>query len=262
MTDILERICNDKRQHVEAAKLSKPLEALHREALRMPPPRGFAAALRAKVEKTGVGFITEIKKASPSSGLIRQDFSPADLAQSYEEGGAACLSVLTDEPYFQGRNEDLIEAREACSLPVLRKDFMIDTWQVAEARAIGADCILLIIAALNDEAAAELHQAAAGYGMDVLIEVHNQEELTRALKLPSRLIGVNSRNLKTLKVDLPLASELLRAVPLERFAISESGIHSAEDVRLMQAAGARGFLVGESLLKQGDVGAALKRLAP
>jgi len=260
MSDILQKICADTRDHVKRAKLTKPFEMLHREALRMPAPRGFNRALRDKSDQGGVGFITEIKKASPSAGLIRPTFSPAALARSYAEAGAACLSVLTDQPYFQGRNEDLIEARAACNLPVLRKDFMLDVWQVAEARVIGADCILLIMAALDDATAVELHQAAVGYGMDVLVEVHDREELARALRLPSRLIGVNSRNLKTLKIDLHAAAELVRSVPLERFAISESGINKAEDVVRMREAGARGFLVGESLLKEPDVGAALTRL--
>ncbi|MDR3424909.1 MAG: indole-3-glycerol phosphate synthase TrpC [Alphaproteobacteria bacterium] len=260
MNDILEKICADKRAHVKAARLLKPLDILHREALRAPPPRGFAYALRVAAEHAGVSFIAEIKKASPSAGLIRPKFSPAQLAKAYADAGAACLSVLTDEPYFQGRNQDLIEARAACDLPVLRKDFMLDVWQVSEARAIGADCILLIMAALSDETAAELHQAATGYGMDVLIEVHDREELTRALKLPSRLIGVNSRNLKTLKINLHNAAELVRSIPPERLAVSESGIRARNDVLLMQAAGARSFLVGESLLKEEDVGAALGRL--
>lgn len=260
MSDILEKICADKRALVEKAKMEMPLETLHREALRAPAPRGFAQALRAKHEQNGLAFITEIKKASPSAGLIRKKFAPVALARAYARAGAACLSVLTDEPYFQGCNQDLIEVRNACPLPVLRKDFMLDVWQIAESRAIGADCILLIMAALTDAAAIELHQAALGYGMDVLIEVHDREELTRALKLPSRLIGVNSRNLKTLKIDLPGAAELVRSIPPERFAISESGIHTPADITLMQEAGARGFLVGESLLKQNDVGAALQKL--
>ena len=260
MSDTLQKICADKRAHIEKEKRLRPFDLLHREALRMPAPRGFAQALRTKSDRSGFGFITEIKKASPSSGIIRQEFSPAALAHAYEQAGAACLSVLTDEPYFQGRPEDLIEARKACRLPVLRKDFMLDVWQIAESRAMGADCILLIMAALDDATAMELRQAAIGYGMDVLIEVHNREELTRALKLPSRLIGVNSRNLKTLKIDLLGAAELIRSVPPERFAVSESGIHTPDDIALMQAAGARGFLVGESLLKQEDVGEALRKL--
>ena len=260
MSDILEKICADTRMQVEAAKFVKPWDVMHREALRAPQPRGFAAALRDKHDSDGVAFITEIKRASPSAGIIRKDFSPKALAKAYAEAGAACLSVLTDAPYFQGCNEDLIEARAACYLPVLRKDFMIDVWQIAESRAIGADCVLLIMAALDDERAAELHQAATDYGMDVLIEVHDAAELARALKLPSRLIGVNNRNLKTLKIDLQLGKELVRAIPPERFAVSESGIQSPADVAQMQSAGARGFLVGESLLKHEDIGAALRKL--
>jgi indole-3-glycerol phosphate synthase len=260
MSDILQKICTDKRERVEKAKIRLSHAYLHREALRQPAPRGFGSALRLQAEKVGAGFIAEIKKASPSAGLIRQNFSPAELARAYAEAGAACLSVLTDEPYFQGSNEDLADARNACDLPVLRKDFMIDVWQVAEARAIGADCILIIMAAVDDQTALELHQAATGYGMDVLIEVHDAEEMTRALKLPSRLIGVNSRNLKTLKIDLMAAAELLRSVPPERFAISESGIQTPQDVSRMCEAGARGFLVGESLLQRDNPGVALLNL--
>jgi indole-3-glycerol phosphate synthase len=261
MSDLLQKICADTRADVDAAKITMPFELLHRSALNMPPTRGFAQALRAKAEQHGYGFIAEIKKASPSAGIIRTDFSPAELAQDYEMAGAACLSVLTDEPYFQGHNDDLIEARDACDLPVLRKDFMIDVWQVAEARVIGADCILLIMAALDDDTAADLHEAAFTYGLDVIIEVHTREELARAMKFPSRLIGINSRNLKTLKIDLANAEDLLRAVPMERFAIAESGINTREDVLRMVSAGARGFLVGESLLKQDDVGEALRALS-
>lgn len=260
MSDILQKICADTRRAVERAKIAKPFDIMHREALRAPPPRGFAHALRATSEREKFGFIAEIKKASPSAGLIRQTFSPARLAEAYAEAGAACLSVLTDAPYFQGCNDDLIEARAACRLPVLRKDFMLDVWQVAEARAIGADCILIIMAAIDDDTAAALYKAAADYGLDALIEVHDREELQRALKLPSRLIGINSRNLKTLKIDMANAAELIRAVPLERFAVSESGISTPEDIRRMTDAGARGFLVGESLLKQPDPGAALNAL--
>jgi len=260
MSDILEKICADMRVHVEKAKILKPFDLMHREALRAPQPRGFARALRDKNEQDGVAFITEIKKSSPSTGLIRDPFSPQSLAQAFEAAGAACLSVITNQAYFQGYNEDLIEARSACDLPVLRKDFTLDVWQVAEARAIGADCITLIMAALDDATADALHQAAMGYGMDVLIEVHTHEELTRALKLPSRLIGINSRNMKTLKVDLRNAAEIARAVPPERFIIAESGIHTPTDVVTMHKSGARGFLVGEHLLKQPDVGAALHTL--
>jgi len=260
MSDILEKICIDKRAHIEEAKREKPFAVLHKEAQHAPTVRGFAKALRAAAEREGAGFITEIKKASPSAGLIREDFSPSGLAHAYAEAGATCLSVLTDEPYFQGRNEDLIEARNACALPVLRKDFILDPWQVAEARAIGADCILLIMAILDDETARKLHQAAFDYGMDVLVEVHDRDELKRALMLPSSLIGINSRNLKTLMIDLFNASQLIRSIPPERFAVSESGIRSPQDIAMMKEAGARGFLIGESLLKQSDVKAALGAL--
>lgn len=260
MNDLLKKICADKRAAVEAAKKDTPFEAMHKKALQAPPPRGFLSALRQKAEMEGAGFIAEIKKASPSAGLIRPDFSPAKLAKSYAEGGAACLSVLTDTPYFQGENAHLIEAGKACALPVLRKDFMLDVWQVAEARAIGADCILLIMAALDDQTAFDLHKAAADYGMDVLVEVHDREELDRALALPSPLIGVNSRNLKTLEIDLPAAAALIQSIPPERFAISESGIRTPQDIAFMQKAGARGFLVGETLLKQADVKNALENL--
>ncbi len=260
MSDILEKICADKRSYVEASKRVKSFSTMHREALRGPALRGFSRALRNGADRDGAAFICEIKKASPSAGLLRDSFSPRALAQSYAQAGASCLSVLTDEPYFQGRSIDLVEARNACELPVLRKDFMIDPWQVAEARALGADCILVIMAAVDDSLASELYHTAFGYGMDVLVEVHDRGELDRALKLPSPLIGVNSRNLKTLKISLQSAAELIRSVPLERFAVSESGIHAPEDVTMMREAGARGFLVGEALLKQEDVGAALRKL--
>ncbi|MDD4616933.1 MAG: indole-3-glycerol phosphate synthase TrpC [Alphaproteobacteria bacterium] len=260
MSDTLEKICADKRAYVEAQKLAKPFSELHREALRGSPLRSFWRALRSGADRDGAAFIAEIKKASPSAGVLRNEFSPRALAQSYAQAGASCLSVLTDEPYFQGRNIDLVEARNACELPVLRKDFIIDVWQVAEARALGADCILVIMAAVDDSTAAGLYKAAFGYGMDVLVEVHNSNELARALKLPSPLIGVNSRNLKTLKIDLQAAADLVRSVPPERFVISESGIHAPCDISLLRNAGARGFLIGEALLKQDDVGAALKKL--
>lgn len=260
MNDILEKICAEKRAHIDAQQHRKPFSIVHKEALHAASTRGFARALRNAADREGAGFIAEIKKASPSAGLIRADFSPSELAQAYAEGGAACLSVLTDAPYFQGRNEDLIEAKNACNLPVLRKDFMLDVWQIAESRAIGADCVLLIMAVLDDEKARELYDAAFGYGMDVLVEVHDRNELDRALNLPSPLIGVNSRNLKTLAINLRGAAELIRRTPPERFVVSESGIHTPEDVALMKSAGARGFLVGESLLKQPDVTAALLKI--
>ncbi len=260
MSDLLQKICAAKRASVEAAKKQTPFAAMRQKALQAPPPRGFLDALRRKALSNSVGFISEIKKASPSAGVIRKDFSPALLAQCYAEAGAACLSVLTDEPYFQGKAADLIEARKACPLPVLRKDFMIDPWQVAEARAMGADCVLLIMAALDDQKAAELHKAATEYGMDVLVEVHDKDELQRALALPSTLIGVNSRNLKTLEIDLSAAARLIRSIPPNCFPVSESGIRTREDIAFMRKAGARGFLVGESVLKQANVKSALQNL--
>ncbi len=260
MTDVLQKICDDKRALVARLKQDRPFAVMDSEARAAPPPRGFIQALRRKIAAGEAGFIAEIKKASPSAGVIRADFSPTDLAKSYASAGAACLSVLTDEPYFQGRNEDLIAAREACDLPVLRKDFMLDVWQVAEARAIGADCILLIMAALDDATAAELHAAATIYKMDVLIETHNEEEMERALALPSGLIGINNRDLKTLKIDLAVTERLRPMVPEDRLTVSESGIKNAADIARLRAADTHCFLVGESLLKEDDVGAALGAL--
>lgn len=260
MVDILEKICEEKRAHVAQASVSRPFAVIDKKARAASAPRGFINALVAKTRAGSVGLIAEIKKASPSAGIIRLEFSPKDLAQNYERAGAACLSVLTDEPYFQGRNSDLLEARSACSLPVLRKDFMLDVWQVAEARAISADCILLIMAAINDKKAAELHAAAMDYGMDVLIEVHNQKELDRALKLPNGLIGINNRNLKTLKVDLQVTEELKEHIPKDRIIVSESGISGPAEIAHLREGGIDCFLVGESLLKQADVAAATRAL--
>lgn len=258
--DVLNKICADKRKLVENLKRETPLAELDRTARRAFPARGFAHALQDKAARDGCGFIAEIKKASPSAGVIRSDFSPRALAQAYAAAGAACLSVLTDTPYFQGNDEHLIEARAACSLPVLRKDFMIDPWQVAQARALGADCILLIMAALSDSEAKALHGAAQDYGLDVLIETHNREELGRALALPSGLIGINNRNLKTLVTTLDTTEELASLVPSDRFLVSESGIKSSTDIARLKSCGAKGFLVGESLLKQRDPGEALRKL--
>ncbi len=259
-TDILRKICKDKRKRIEDLKRATPLAELDKAASKAPPPRGFAQALYAKAEQNGCAFIAEIKKASPSAGIIRPNFSPRELAQAYAKAGAACLSVLTDTPYFQGRDEHLTEARAACDLPVLRKDFMIDPWQVAQTRALGADCILLIMAALNDGEAALLHKTAQDYGLDVLIETHDRAELERALALPSGLIGINNRNLKTLQTTLDATEELGRLVPQDRFLVSESGIKTSSDIARLKACGADGFLVGESLLKQQDPGAALANL--
>ena len=238
-------------------------EVTRRKGSRLPappgPPRGFHTALRAKAE-TGFALIAEIKKASPSKGLIRNDFAPADHARAYAAGGAACLSVLTDEPYFQGSLDYLVEGRAAVDLPVLRKDFMVDPWQVAEARAHGADAILLIVAALDDDALAELEAAALEHGMDVLVEVHDKAELDRALKLGSTLIGVNNRDLKTFEVDPRRAWRLAARIPAGYTIVAESGIATHADLAAAAEHGIRTFLVGESLMRQADVETATRAL--
>jgi indole-3-glycerol phosphate synthase len=260
MKDVLAEICAAKREHVREAQRSRPLARLEAE-LPVEPPRGFAAALRASRAEGRHALIAEIKKASPSKGLIRADFDPFTLARAYEAGGAACLSVLTDEPYFQGRDEYLAAARAAVRLPVLRKDFMLDPWQVVEARWLGADCILLIMAALDDGAAKELAAAALGLGMDVLVEVHDEAELDRALGLPEpTLLGVNNRDLKSLKVDLATFERLAPRMPEGRLLVAESGLHGHADLARMAAAGAGAYLVGESLMREADVTAATRRL--
>jgi indole-3-glycerol phosphate synthase len=255
MTDKLAEICANKR--IEVAQ-RKPLGLGH--WLAPSPSRGFAAALREKAA-TGFALIAEIKKASPSKGLIRADFDPAAHARAYQAGGAACLSVLTDAPYFQGHEDYLVAARSACDLPVLRKDFMVDPWQCAEARAMGADAILIIVAALDDGAMAEIEAEARALSLEVLVEVHDEAELERALKhLKSRLIGVNNRNLKTFEVDLLTTERLVKLVPEDVMPVCESGIATHADCQRMATSGVRTFLVGESLMRQDDVEAATRRL--
>jgi len=260
MSDVLTRICDDKLRHIETCKAQNTITSLGQSAERASAPRGFIRALRARVDSGQYGLIAEIKKASPSKGLIRADFNPASLAKAYQTGGATCLSVLTDAPYFQGDDRYLAEARNSVELPVLRKDFMLDPYQIVEARSLGADCILLIMAALSDEQATTLEQTAMKWGMDVLIEVHNAEELERALKLSSPLIGVNNRNLKTLEVDIAMTEALANDVPDDRILVSESGLYAPADLARMSRAGANCFLVGESLMRQDDVALAVKNL--
>ncbi len=260
MSDMLARICADKRDHIEALKAQTSPDGMKARAADAPPTRGFILALEARVAAGGYGLIAELKKASPSKGLIREDFAPSSLARAYQIGGAACLSILTDGPYFQGKNDHLTAARMATDLPVLRKDFMLDPYQVFEARAIGADCILLIMAALDDGEAAQMEGVAEELGLDVLIEVHNEDELERALKLRSRLIGVNNRNLKTLDVDLATTETLAALVPDGRIAVSESGLGSPADLARCTDVGVRCFLIGESLMRQDDVAAATRAI--
>jgi len=252
-------ICAEKQRHVAYAKSLLPLDRLLDLALAQPPARGFAAALERRALQ-GPALIAEIKKASPSAGLIRADFDPSALARAYHAGGATCLSVLTDIPYFQGEDSFLIAARAACPLPCLRKDFMLEPWQIVESRALGADCVLLILSVLSDDQAASLEEAALELSMDVLLEVHDGHELARALKLRSPLIGINNRNLKTMTTDLAVCETLAVQVPDTRQIVAESGLKTPHDLARLARAGVRRFLIGESLMRHADVAAATRIL--
>ena len=260
MTDILQRILARKAEELAERSAAVPLRELTARVAGLPPTRGFAAAIEAKIEADLPAVIAEVKKASPSKGVIRADFDPAAIARSYEQAGAACLSVLTDRDFFQGSEDYLGQARAACSLPILRKDFVIDPYQLYEARVIGADCILLIVAALSDTALLDLSMLAAELDLDVLCEVHDAEEMERALALPVPLIGVNNRNLRTFETSLETSIALQEQMEYDRILVSESGIHTPADVAMLREAGINAFLVGEAFMRAGDPGLALQRL--
>ena len=256
---ILKRILETKAEEVAVRSSHHDLAAISAMALDQPPARGFASRVTTLVA-SGPAVIAEVKKASPSAGVIREDFRPADIASSYQQAGAACLSVLTDEKYFQGCDDYLVQARQACSLPALRKDFMIDPWQIHESRALGADCILLIVAALHRDQLQELDGLAAEIGLDVLVEVHDERELEDALTTQARLVGVNNRDLHTFTTDLATSERLRPLMPADRTMVTESGIHTLEEVRRMQSSKIHAFLVGEAFMRSEDPGVALQKL--
>lgn len=258
--DILNRILTRKSQEIEHRQSERPLFELEKSLVNASPVRGFVDSLRSRFDQQKPAVIAEIKKASPSKGVIRHDFNPPDIARSYQQGGAACLSVLTDVDFFQGSDEYLVAARNACDLPVIRKDFIIDPYQVVEARAMGADCILLIVAALDQSRLLELYDLAVDLGMDVLVEVHDEQEMQRALELNLPMVGVNNRNLRTFETSLDTTIELLSMLPENCFVVTESGIHTTQDVRFMQDHNVNAFLVGEAFMRAEEPGKALAEI--
>ncbi len=258
--DILNKILVRKQQEVETRQGQVSLADLQRQADQASIPRGFVAALQSRVDRGQAAVIAEIKKASPSKGIIRENFDVVEIAKSYQVGGACCLSVLTDQDFFQGHEDYLVAARAACELPIIRKDFIVDPYQVVEARAIGADCILLIVAALEDEALAELHSQARSLGMDVLVEVHDRDELERALRLDLELVGINNRDLRTFDTSLDTTIQLLGLIPAGCLVVTESGIHTRDDVARMRQHGVHAFLVGEAFMRKPDPGQGLQEL--
>ena len=258
--NVLDRICADKQDHIAAQKSRISLSDLESEIKKAPSPKGFIRQIEDLNTRADIALITEVKKASPSKGLIRADFHPVTIATAYRDSGAACLSVLTDEPYFQGKDDYFRDIRAAVDIPLLRKDFMLDPYQIYESRALGADCILIIMAALDDTQAAELYALSTELGMDVLVEVHDNEELERALKLEPAMVGVNNRNLKTLDVDLQNGIDMAQSMPDTVLKVGESGIYSHDDLMRLKNEGVQAFLVGESLMRQENIADAVKKL--